>query len=177
MDTRQSAKVLHKNQAFTDRLIISCLILSEWTNQQAGHGKSLEERRTLKVLIADDSALVRERLVGMLSQLEQVEIIGQARDGLEAIDSIRKLSPDVVLLDIRMPKSSGINVLESINTDACHPIVVVMTNYTYPQYRRKCIEAGAHFFFDKSTEFDKIPAVLKRLILGTNIWQDCCLFE
>ena len=122
----------------------------------------------LKVLIADDSALMREQLVCILSQLDQIEIIGEARDGLEAIDSFRKLNPDVVILDIRMPKSSGLKVLESIKKDALHPIVIVLTNYPYPQYRKKFIEAGAHYFFDKSTEFDKIPEVLERLVLMSN---------
>ena len=122
----------------------------------------------MKVLIADDSALVRERLVGMLSQFDQIEVIGEAQDGLEAIDSIWKLSPDVVILDIRMPKSNGIKVLENINKDGPSPIVIVLTNCAYVQYREKCIESGAHFFFDKSTEFDKIPDVLNRLILRSD---------
>ena len=122
----------------------------------------------LKVLIADDSVLMREQLVCILSQLDQIEIIGEARDGLEAIDSFRKLNPDVVILDIRMPKSSGLKVLESIKKDALHPIVIVLTNYPYPQYRKKFIEAGADYFFEKSTEFDKIPEVLERLVLMSN---------
>ena len=131
----------------------------------------------MKVLIVDDSALVRERLVGMLSQFDQIEVIGEAQDGLEAIDSIWKLSPDVVILDIRMPKSNGIKVLENINKDGPSPIVIVLTNCAYAQYREQCIKAGAHFFFDKSTEFDKIPDVLNRLILRSDTFRDCCLFE
>ena len=122
----------------------------------------------MKVLIADDSILVRERLVGMLSEFDQIEIIGEARDGLETMDAIRKLNPDVVILDLRMPKSNGTNVLKSIKKDVPHPIVIVLTNYPSPQYRRKCIELGAHFFFDKSTEFDKIPEVLEQLVLRSN---------
>ncbi len=58
----------------------------------------------MKVLIVDDSALIRERLKDMLAELTRVEIIGEAQDQFEAKDSIRKLEPDVVTLDIRLPK-------------------------------------------------------------------------
>ena len=118
----------------------------------------------MKVFIADDSELVRERLKAMLSELTEIEIIGQAQDGIEATSSIRKLKPDVVILDIRMPGGSGIQVLQNIKKDKQAPIVIILTNYPYPQYRKKCMEVGADFFFDKSTEFEKIPEVLKRFI-------------
>ncbi|MFQ5708746.1 MAG: response regulator transcription factor [bacterium] len=115
------------------------------------------------VLIADDSALVRDRLYTALSDLEDVEVVGQAQSGLEAIESIRKLKPEVVILDIRMPSGTGIDVLQNIKNNGCSPIVIVLTNYPFPQYRRKCLDAGADFFFDKSIEFLKITEVLKKL--------------
>ncbi len=118
----------------------------------------------MKVFIADDSEMVRERLKAMLSELTEIEIIGQAQDGIEATNSIRKLKPDVVILDIRMPGGSGIQVLQNIKKDKQAPIVIILTNYPYPQYRKKCMEVGADFFFDKSTEFEKIPEVLKSFI-------------
>ena len=131
----------------------------------------------MKVLIAEDSAPIRERLRGLLGELDGLRNIDEARDGLEAVNSIRDLKPDVLILDIRLPKLNGISVLKSINQGELHPIVIVLTNYAYPQYRAKCIEEGAHFFFDKTTEFHKIPQVLERLIRRSNSWQDCCLFE
>ena len=123
----------------------------------------------VKVLIADDSTLVRERLRDMLSQLGQIELIGEARDGLEAMDAIRELSPDVVLLDIRMPKRNGIEVLQNIRKAGASPMVIMLTNYPYPQYQKKCMEAGASFFFDKATEFEKVLEVLEQLISGQHI--------
>lgn len=129
----------------------------------------MQEYRKLRVLIADDSAVLRERLVNELSELGRVEIIGEARDGLEAIDFINKLKPHVVILDIRMPKYNGIKVLESIAKESTHPIIIVLTNYPYPAYRKRCIEAGARYFFDKSTQFDKALDVVKRLSLRSNM--------
>ncbi len=131
----------------------------------------------MKVLIAEDSASIRERLRDLLSELDGLRNIDEARDGIEAVNSIRDLEPDVLILDLRLPGLNGIRVLKSINQGELHPIVIVLTNYAYPQYRAKCIEEGAHFFFDKATEFHKIPEVLKRLIRRSDSWQDCCLFE
>ena len=62
-----------------------------------------------------------------------------------------------------MPGGSGIDVLREIKQNNQTPLVIVLTNYPYPQYRRKCMDAGADFFFDKSTEFDKVTEVLKQL--------------
>jgi DNA-binding NarL/FixJ family response regulator len=118
----------------------------------------------MKVFIIDDSAVVRERLRGMLSELTEVEIIGEAQDPLEATNSVQRVKPDAVILDIRMPGGSGIDVLQNIKKDKPAPIVIILTNYPYPQYRKKCMDAGADFFFDKSTEFDKITEVFKQLI-------------
>ena len=68
-----------------------------------------------------------------------------------------------MILDIRMPGGSGIDVLREIKKGNQPPLVMVLTNYPYPQYHRKYIDAGADFFFDKSTEFEKVTEVLKQL--------------
>ena len=118
----------------------------------------------MKVFIADDSAVMRERLIEMLSELPEIEIIGQAQDGIKAKNLIEKLNPDVVILDIRMPRGNGIDVLQNIKKDNPALIVIMLTNYPYPQYRKKCMKAGADYFFDKSTEFEKVTEVCEQLI-------------
>lgn len=115
-----------------------------------------------KVFIADDSLIVREHLVTMLDELAGIEIVGQAENVAKAINSIRDLKPDVVILDIRMPGGSGIDVLRNIKQDEVTPMVIILTNYPFPGYRQKCLEAGADYFLDKSTEFDQIPALFER---------------
>ncbi|MFC1937495.1 response regulator transcription factor [Chloroflexota bacterium] len=116
------------------------------------------------MLIVDDSALIRDRLKDMLSELVEVEIAGEARDKSEAVDLTRKLNPDVVILDIRLLRGNGIEVLQEIKAGEPSPIILMLTNYPYPQYHVKCMAAGANFFFDKATEFVKVPEVLKQLI-------------
>jgi DNA-binding NarL/FixJ family response regulator len=122
-----------------------------------------KERDTMKVFIADDSPIIRERLKAMLSEVPQVEISGQAQDVPEAIKSIQELKPDVVILDIRMPGGSGIEVLKSIKEDLPDIKVIVFTNYPYPQYRKKCMESGADFFFAKSTPFEEVVNAINEL--------------
>lgn len=118
----------------------------------------------MKIFIADDSAVVRERLKIMFSELPGIEIVGEARNVSEALNSIKKLHPDVVILDIKMPGGNGISVLENIKKIELAPVVIMLTNYPYPQYRKKCMDLGADFFFDKSTEFEKVMEVLEQLI-------------
>ena len=122
----------------------------------------------MKVFIVDDSALVRERIITMISEHPGIEIIGQSKNAQEGINSILKLKPDVVILDIRMPGGNGIEVLKNIKKNGSGPTIIIFTNYPYPQYRKKCMEAGADYFFDKSTEFNKIMEVLKKLIQESN---------
>lgn len=118
----------------------------------------------MRVFIADDSAPVRERLKTMLWEIQGVEVIGQAGDAVEATKSILELKPDVVILDIRMPGGSGIDTLRDIKRVAPAPRVIMLTNYPYPQYRKRCMDAGADFFFDKSSEFHKVTEVLKQMM-------------
>lgn len=117
----------------------------------------------MKVFIADDSAKVRERLIDVFAGFNEIEFIGMAQDADQAAKSIRKLKPDVVILDIRMPGGSGIDVLENIKENEIAPVTIIYTNYPYPQYRKKCMDAGAEFFFDKSTESEKMIEVLEQL--------------
>jgi len=116
----------------------------------------------IKVFIADDSLIVREHLVIMLDELDGIEVVGQAGNVAEAISSIWKLQPDVVLLDILMPGGSGIKVLQNIKQDGAGPMIIILTNYPYPVFRQKCLQAGADFFLDKSTEFDQIPELFEQ---------------
>jgi DNA-binding NarL/FixJ family response regulator len=118
----------------------------------------------MRVFIIDDSAIVRERLIAMLAEVEGLEIVGHAEDAFSAIEGVRVLIPDVVILDIAMPGASGIYALEKIRCEKPAPTIIMLTNYSYPQYRKRCVDSGAAFFFDKSTEFERVPEVLKALI-------------
>ena len=117
----------------------------------------------LKVLIVDDSHVLAQSVRSSLAEVAGLEVIGHADCVADGIQEIHRAKPDVVILDIRMPDGSGIEVLESLKTHPCPPIVIMLTNYDYPQFRRKCLQNGARYYFDKSTEFDRVAEVLQSL--------------
>ena len=117
----------------------------------------------MRVLIVDDSKIVCERLQQMLINIADVEIVGQAHNAEDAIASISESKPDVVILDIRLPGLSGINVLKDIRAKKLPIRVIMLTNYPYSQYRKKCEELGADYFFDKVAEIEMIPKVIAEL--------------
>ena len=123
----------------------------------------MNHTRNIKVFIADDSIVLRERLLEMLREIPGVEILGCAGDGLHAINSIRGLRPDAVVLDIQMPCGNGLDVLKNIKHGGHGPIAIVFTNFPYPQYQKRAFEHGADYFFDKTTEFEKLQELFGQL--------------
>lgn len=117
----------------------------------------------LKILIADDTAVLLERLSVKVSEINRVEVIGLAKDTPEAISLFDSLKPDAVILDIQMPGGSGLDVLHHIKRIRPDTTVVVMTNSPYPQYREASISAGADFFMDKSNDLREIIKVINDL--------------
>ncbi len=118
----------------------------------------------MKVIIADDSKILRERIISMLSTIPGVEIVAEAENSHEAMKYIEKLKPDVLILDIRMPNGNGIEVLKSIKQKKLSLIKIILTNYPLQQYKVKCFELGADYFFDKATEFEALKEVVGDLV-------------
>jgi DNA-binding NarL/FixJ family response regulator len=117
----------------------------------------------VKVLIADDSTPIRERIVKLLTTLPDVEIVGEAIDGIETAVLVRKTKPEVVILDLQMPKLSGLEILPRLKEIEPPPVVVVLTNFSTSPLKAMCTRKGADFFFDKSTEFEKAIAVVEKM--------------
>jgi DNA-binding NarL/FixJ family response regulator len=117
----------------------------------------------MKLFIVEDSPEVRARLRIMLRALDGIEIIGEAEGVSEAIESILRLRPDAVTLDIQIKGGSGVDVLEAIKLHEPRTVVMVLTNHPLPQYRRRCLEAGADFFLDKSSEFEQVKEIIGEL--------------
>jgi two-component system, NarL family, response regulator DevR len=119
----------------------------------------------MRVFIVEDSAAIVERLKTILNEMNQgLDVIGHAEDAPTAIAAIRRLKPDAVILDIRLTSGTGLDVLEHVKRDRRGPLVIMLSNYSEDQYRRKCLQAGADYFFDKSTEFDRVREVFQKLI-------------
>ena len=118
----------------------------------------------MRVYVVDDSPLVRERLVTLLSEVAGVEVVGVTDNAEDGIAGIAMHRPDVAILDVCLPSGSGISVLEEVKKRDDSPTVIMLTNYSYSQYRKKCMDAGADYFFDKSSEFYRVTEVLAHMI-------------
>ena len=117
----------------------------------------------LTVYIVDDSDAMRERLADLISDIVGIKLAGQSGNHFDALQSIKTQHPDIVILDIRLPGKSGIDVLKDIKKEYPPPIVIMITNYPYRQYRQGCMAAGADYFFSKIDEFEMIAQALRRI--------------
>jgi len=120
----------------------------------------------MKVVVVDDSIIVRERLIKMFSDIPSLTIVGEAGNSFEALNIIEDKNPDVVVLDIKIPGDSGVEVLKRIKKMNPSIIAILLTNYPLGQYKEKCLEYGADYFFDKSEEYSNVIEVLKSLASG-----------
>jgi DNA-binding NarL/FixJ family response regulator len=118
--------------------------------------------RKTRVLIVDDSAKLREGLTSLCELQSKLEVVGTAGDGVEALEAIRNLKPDVVSLDIRMPKMSGIEVLRAIRRDRLTCTPIILSGMVDKIFREKCLKLGARYVFDKGTELEKYLRALGR---------------
>src|SRR5688572_24740054 len=118
----------------------------------------------MKIVIADDSPVVRQRLAQMLNDLEGIEVVGQADDTPAAMELVERLTPDVAILDVRLPTGSGADLVREIKQLNPASRIIVLTSFPYPEVREKCLNGGADFFFDKSNEFQKVVSVVRSMI-------------
>ncbi|OFY60497.1 MAG: hypothetical protein A2V46_04705 [Bacteroidetes bacterium RBG_19FT_COMBO_42_7] len=118
----------------------------------------------MKVVIADDSSLLRDRIKSLLNSLNNNSLVYEAVNGTEALQIIREKEPDLVILDIRMPEMSGIEVLKNIRELKMKVKVCMLTNYAYPIFKRRCFEAGADFFLRKTEDFEEIEIIVSDML-------------
>jgi DNA-binding NarL/FixJ family response regulator len=117
----------------------------------------------LRIFIADDSELVRDRVKELISGVNGTEVVGEATTGEETLAALETMVPDVLILDIRMPGGNGIEALKAAKKLDPAPVVIMLTAYAYPQYMERCVAAGAEYFFDKATEFERVADALAEL--------------
>ncbi|MER5432089.1 response regulator transcription factor [Streptomyces sp. NPDC002588] len=104
---------------------------------------------TIRVLIADDQMMVREGFSVLLNAMPDIEVVGEAVNGREAVDRVRELSPDVVLMDIRMPELNGIEATREIVAADATSKVLVLTTFDLDEYVYQALRAGASGFLLK----------------------------
>jgi len=123
---------------------------------------------TIRVLIADDQAMVRTGLSLILRPYEDIEIVGEAGDGHEAVEAARRLRPDVVLMDVRMPRMDGIEATRRLlGAGVAHrPRVLVLTTFDLDEYVYDALRAGAGGFMLKDEPPDRLLAGIRIVAAG-----------
>lgn len=116
----------------------------------------------IRVFLVEDSKLIRQRLFSLLNGLPGVEIVGDSDTAADAVQGIADLLPDIVVLDIKLKNGSGIEVLRAIKQQQALVTVIMLTNYATDEYRKKCLEAGADYFLDKTNEFERLCPIIKQ---------------
>jgi len=121
----------------------------------------------LAVFLVEDSPEIRERLAETIRGIEGAELVGEAGTVGGAIDGIRSTHPGAVILDLQLEDGSGLEVLRAVYPASSALHVAVLTNYATDQHRRACMNAGAEFFLDKSSEFPRI----REIVNGWTDWR------
>ena len=123
---------------------------------------------TIKVVIADDQALVRGGFVVMVGAAPDMEVLGEAGDGAQAVELVRRHRPDVVLMDVRMPVLDGIEATRAITTDPAtsDAHVLILTTFDLDDYVYRALRAGASGFLLKDTAPEELLAAIRTLAAG-----------
>jgi DNA-binding NarL/FixJ family response regulator len=122
--------------------------------------------RPIRVLVADDQAIVRDGLVTVLTLLDDITVVGSAGDGREAVERARELRPDVVLMDLRMPELDGADATAALLADRPGTAVLVLTTYADDASIGRALRAGARGYLTKDASRDDIAVAIRAVARG-----------
>ena len=123
----------------------------------------------IKVLIADDHRVVREGLSAILKTKENIDVVGEAQDGQEAVEKARSLVPDVILMDVSMPRMGGVEATRVIKRELPHIGIVALTMYEEQQYIFDLVRAGATGYLLKDTDSSQIVKAIQSIYHGESL--------
>ncbi len=119
-----------------------------------------------RIIIADDHSMVREGLKGLLELDGEVEVIGEASNGIECLKLLKSVVPQVLLLDINMPEMNGLQVLEKIKKDNINVKVIILTVHNEIEYLLKAVDIGIHGYLLKESEASELKKAIFTVVNG-----------
>ncbi len=122
--------------------------------------------KKIRVLIADDHTLVRDGIRALLALAADIEVVGEAATGKEALEQVKELRPDVVLMDLMMPMMSGLDATRRIRREFPETKVLALTQYDDSEYVIPVIEAGARGFITKMAAFAELASAIQAVSKG-----------
>jgi DNA-binding NarL/FixJ family response regulator len=123
----------------------------------------------IRILLADDQDLVREGLRMLLEAEEDMEVVGEAGDGKQALAEARRLDPDVVLMDVRMPELDGIEATARLGTTGSHARVLMLTTFDLDEYVYLALKAGASGFLLKDATREQLVGAVRTISAGESL--------
>ncbi|MCK9858380.1 response regulator transcription factor [Paenibacillus sp. ATY16] len=117
----------------------------------------------MRVLVAEDQGMLRGALSALLDLEEDIEVVGQAEDGEQALEMIRSLKPDICVMDIEMPKLTGLDVAERLRAEKHPCLVVILTTFSRSGYFQRAMKAGVKGFLLKDSPIDELSAALRNV--------------
>ena len=126
--------------------------------------KASPVHQRLQVFLVEDSTAVRRKIAEALSAIPDVCVIGEAEDAASALTGIAQSGADVAVVDLRLASGSGIELLTMLSRELPSVVTVVLTNHAGAPFRAACQRAGAHFFFDKTSEFEAACEAIEALV-------------
>ena len=121
---------------------------------------------SIRILIADDHPVVREGLAAILELEKDLEVVGQAHDGDDACRLYRQLSPDILILDLRMPKKDGIEVVTELMSERPRPRIIILTHSAKAEDLRRALAAGAKSYLLKGAEPEQVCDTIREVYSG-----------
>lgn len=123
----------------------------------------------IRVLVVDDDALVRAGLSLILGADPDIEVVAEAADGVAAVDAVRRWRPDVVLMDIRMPKMDGLAAAEAVRANGTRPAIIMLTTFDTDEHILRALHSGANGFLLKDTPPRDILEAIRRVAAGESM--------
>ncbi len=123
-------------------------------------------KENIRVLVVEDHHVVRQGLVALLNVVDGLEVVGEAADGVEAITQFRKCMPDITLIDLRLPRMGGVDVIQRLRMETHGARFIVLTTYDGDEDIYRALQAGARAYLLKGMTTDELIATIRAVHAG-----------